>query len=351
MTDHATPPPAPESAPAPGNVPANAPAPGNVPAPAPGNAPQNAPDPLLAALAAPVAVPEDPAVLAEREARRALRRKAAVRWGGAALVFVLAGTGTALAVTAPERTDLPGLATASDGRYTFAPLTLPPLPAGKNAPDDKGKSLHHADLRHLLLPAPEEAGGSLTPPVFPAPGAGAIPSGAPTASGSPTASPAPSAAAGAPAAGSGFGQWVPCDALAEDQQDPVKVRVLLLEDACRAATVREWTASDGTRTQIRLLRFGSVRESWEAFADLRSKGRPKAAADTRSTPHDDWDTLDGMSLTTVESTAAGSKGAPTARVAYLSAADVLAVVTMTNPAGVPTAPFRQVVTLQADLLS
>ncbi|MET8546772.1 hypothetical protein ABZW03_40080, partial [Kitasatospora sp. NPDC004799] len=309
----------------------------------PGGVPEA--DPLLAALAAPVAAPVDPAVLAEQEAHRVRRRKAAVRWGGAVLVFALAGTGSALAVTAPERTDLPGLATASDGRYTFAPLTLPPLPSGKAAPDDKGKSLHYADLRHLLLPAPKEAGGSLTPPVFPAP------SGTPAASGSPTASASPAASPTAAAPAGAFGQWVPCDALADEQQDPAKARVLLLENACRAATVREWTASDGTRTQIRLLRFGSVRESWSAFADLRAKGRPKAAADTRSTPHDDWNTPDGMSLTTVEATTAGSKGAPTARVAYLSAADVLAVVTMTNPAGVPTAPFRQVVTLQAELLA
>ncbi|MGW1178869.1 hypothetical protein ACWD4P_34700 [Kitasatospora sp. NPDC002543] len=331
MTDHATPPP---------------PAP-DAPGAAPG--PDAAPD----VLAAPEAAPVDPAVLAEQEARRTRRRKAAVRWSCAALVFALAGTGTALAVTAPDRTDLPGLATASDGRYTFAPLTLPPLPAGKNAPDGKGKTPHHADLRHLLLPAPKEAGGSLTPPVFPAPTAGSTPSGTPTAPGTPAASPTAPASASASAAAPGTepGQWTPCEALAEDQQDPVKVRALLLENACRAATVREWTASDGTRTQIRLLRFGSVRESWSAFADLRSKARPKAAPDTKGTPRDDWDTLDGNSLTAVESTTAGTKGAPTARVAYLSAADVLAVVTMTNPAGVPTVPFRQVVTLQADLLA
>ncbi|MFF2617321.1 hypothetical protein [Kitasatospora sp. NPDC058046] len=339
MTDHATPPPAPANAPVPGK----------------------GADPVLEALAEPVAEPfaaaEDPAALAEQEARRTRRRKAAVRWSGAVLVFALAGTGSALAVTAPDRTDLPGLATASDGRYTFAPLTLPPLPAGQEAPDDKGKSPHHADLRHLLLPAPKEAGGSLTPPVFPAPTA-AAPPGSPTASPSAPATPAPSdsASAGASASaagsapGSAFGQWVPCDAIADEQQDPVKMRSVLLEHACRAATVREWTASDGTRTQIRLLRFGSVRESWGAFADVRSKGGPKAAPSTKGTPHDDWDALDGSSLTLVESTTAGTKGAPTARVAYLSAADVVAVITMTNPAGVPTAPFRQVVTLQGELL-
>ncbi|MFE7589601.1 hypothetical protein ACFU6K_09375 [Kitasatospora sp. NPDC057512] len=339
MTDHATPPPAPGSAPEAGAAPVL--------------------EALAAPVAAPVAAPEDPATLAEREARRTRRRKAAVRWSGAVLVFALAGTGSALAVTAPDRTDLPGLATASDGRYTFAPLTLPPLPAGKEAPDDKGKSPHHADLRYLLLPAPKEAGGSLTPPVFPAPTAAATPSGSPTASPSAPASPASpassasasaGASASASAAGSALGQWVPCDAIADEQQDPVKMRSVLLESACRAATVREWTASDGTRTQIRLLRFGSVRESWGAFADLRSKGSPKAAPSTKGTPHDDWDALDGSSLTLVESTTAGTKGAPTARVAYLSAADVVAVITMTNPAGVPTAPFRQVVTLQGELL-
>ncbi|MFI2611036.1 hypothetical protein [Kitasatospora sp. NPDC018619] len=321
MTDHATPPPAPVAGPA---------------------------DP-----AAP-AVPEGPAAVAQREADRTRRRRAAVRWSGAALVFALAGTGSALAVTAPDRTDLPGLATASDGRYTFAPLTLPPLPAGSAAPDGRGNSPHHADLRHLLLPAPREAGGSLTRPTFPAPVP--TPSGTPGADASPTpsaptasASASASAGAGAPAA-SAFGQWVPCDAIADEQQDAVKARATLLEYACRAATVREWTASDGTRTQIRLLSFGSVRDSWGAFADLRAKSRPKAAPDTRNTSRDGWDDFDGNSLTMVESTTAGTKGAPTARVAYFAAADVVAVVTMTNPAGVPVAPFRQVVTLQSQLL-
>ncbi|WP_224284776.1 hypothetical protein [Streptomyces sp. LS1784] len=307
--------------------------------------PEAVADPAVPLVPEDPAAPADPTVLAEQEARRTRRRKAAVRWSCAALVFALAGTGTALAVTAPERTDLPGLATASDGRYTFAPLTLPPLPAGKEAPDGKGRSPHQADLRYLLLPAPKEAGGPLTPPVFPAPTLG------PTPSASPTASPTPSASATALAPVSEFGQWVPCDAIAEEQQDAAKMRSLLLADACRAATVREWTASDGTRTQIRLLRFGSFRESWDAFTALRGKAQPKAAPDTRTTSHSDWDTVDGISRTVMESTTAGPKGDPTARFAYVSASDILAVITMTNPAGVPTVPFRQVVTLQSDLLA
>ncbi|MFF7994707.1 hypothetical protein ACFZDG_33660 [Kitasatospora xanthocidica] len=288
---------------------------------------------------------QSPEALAAQEARRARRRKAAVRWSCAALVFALAGTGTALAVTAPERTDIPGLATASDGRYTFPPLALPPLPSGKAAPDGKGKSLHYADLRHLLLPVPKEAGGSLTAPTFPAPTA------SPTASGSPTASPTASATPSAAPTAAAVADWVPCDAILAEQQDPAKLSQLLLENACRAATVREWTASDGTRTQIRLLRFGSTGESWGTYNSLRAKSAPKAAPDTKSTSHENWDTVNGVDLTALESTANGPKGNPTARVAYLSAADILAVITMTNPDGIPAAPFRQVVTLQSDLLA
>ncbi|RKT20190.1 hypothetical protein BX285_4672 [Streptomyces sp. 1114.5] len=339
MTDHATPPP-PASDPLP-------PQPPTAPATPP------APEPAIGAVEFTDFAPT-PEELAQQQARRARRRKAAVRWSCAALVFALAGTGTALAVTAPERTDIPGLATAGDGRYTFPPLTLPPLPSGKAAPDGKGKALHYADLRYLLLPAPKEAGGTMTAPSFPAPTPKATASGSPTASptGSPATSPAASAAphpgaAPAPA----LADWVPCDAILAEQQDPAKLRELLLEDACRAATVREWTASDGTRTQIRLLRFGSAAESWDAFSSLRSKGRTKAAPDTRTTAHKDWDTVDGVDLTALESTANGPKGNPTARVAYLCAADILAVITMTNPDGVPTPPFRQVATLQSDLLA
>ncbi|MEU9042964.1 MULTISPECIES: hypothetical protein [unclassified Kitasatospora] len=363
MTDHATPPqpasdplPPPPAPPAPPAPPVAPEAPTAPPAPpVTPEAPTAPPVPPLPETAigaveftAPALTPE---ALAEQEARRARRRKAAVRWSCAALVFALAGTGTALAVTAPERTDIPGLATASDGRYTFPPLTLPPLPSGKAAPDAKGKSLHYADLRYLLLPAPKEAGGSVTAPTFPAPTASPTASGSPTASpttppaASPTAAPTPAQAAAAAAA------WVPCDAILTEQQDPAKLRELLLQNACRAATVREWTASDGTRTQIRLLRFGSTGESWDTYTSLRSKGRSKAAPDTKSTAHTDWDTVDGVELTTLESTASAPKGNPTARVAYLCASDILAVVTMTSPNGVPTAPFRQVVTLQSDILA
>ncbi|MGW2372149.1 hypothetical protein [Kitasatospora sp. NPDC001683] len=294
----------------------------------------------------------------EQAARRTRRRKAAVRWSCAVLVFALAGTGTALAVTAPERTDIPGLATADDGRYTFPPLTLPPLPSGKAAPDlkDRSKGLHQADLRYLLLPAPKEAGGSVNPPVFPAPtapasaSATAAPSDTPSATTSTSASAAPSASA-VPGGGTGLADWAACDALNSELQNPARLHGLLLQDVCRAATAREWTASDGTLTRIRLLRFGSPNEARDAYSRGRTELQLKAAPDAKIADGGGWDTVDGIEVTRKDSQETAGKGVPTTRVAYVSASDVVAVITMTNPHGVPATAFRQVVTLQSDLLA
>ncbi|MFI9365114.1 hypothetical protein ACIG5E_29295 [Kitasatospora sp. NPDC053057] len=299
----------------------------------------------------------------EQAARRTRRRRAAVRWGCAVLVFALAGTGTALAVTAPERTDIPGLATANDGRYTFPPLTLPPLPSGKAAPDlkDKSKGLHQADLRLLLLPAPKEAGGSVNPPVFPPPtapatatasasaSATAAPSGTPSAS--PSASASATASASAAAGATAPADWVACEAMGSELQNPARLHGLLLQNVCRAATAREWTASDGTLTRIRLLRFGSPSEARDTYFRGRTELQLKAAPDAKVADGGGWDTVDGIEVTRKDSQETAGKGVPTTRVAYVSASDVVAVITMTNPRGVPATAFRQVVTLQCDLLA
>ncbi|WP_380282985.1 hypothetical protein [Kitasatospora purpeofusca] len=278
----------------------------------------------------------------ERAARRTRRRRAALRWSAAAVVCALAGTGSALAVTAPERTDLPGLATKSDGRYTFPALVLPPLPSGKAAPKDN-RNRHAADLRQLLLPVPKEAGRQPVP--APSATGGGPASATASASATPSGSPAATSAGASPvprAAG-----LVDCNALTDEQQDPAAARALLSQHACRAATVREWTASDGTRTQIRLLSFGSSGEAWSAFAGLRDGKGPKDGATIGSATPQDWDEVYGVTLAT---RASGPGAAPTDRLAYLAAGDIVGVVTMTNPKGVPAAAFRQVVTLQSDLL-
>ncbi|MEE1785735.1 hypothetical protein PUR71_22930 [Streptomyces sp. SP17BM10] len=309
-------------------------------------------------VAPPSAAPETPEEREARLARRTRRRRAVVRWAAATLVCALAGTGTAMALTAPERTDIPGLATKSDGRYTFPALALPPRPPAKGPSVRKDREPHRADLRHLVLPAPKEAGGPLGPVVFPSPTAtpsasgsaspSAAASASPTASASSSGSASPSSSA---KAGAATADWAPCDAVLDEQQNPDAPRALLLQNACRAGAVREWTASDGTRTQIRLLRFGSYSECWDVFSGLRADSLPKALPGAKTGSHDGWDTLPNVDLAVKESSVQGDKGVPTARVAYLGANDVLAVVTMTNPKGVPVAPFRQVVTLQSDLLN
>ncbi|MFB7670842.1 hypothetical protein ACFC26_05420 [Kitasatospora purpeofusca] len=290
-------------------------------------------------------MPED----GERTARRARRRRAAVRWGAAVVVCALAGTGTALAVTAPERTDLPGLATPKDGRYTFPALVLPQLPSGQSVPRES-KGRHAADLRTLLLPVPVEAGGSLVPAAAPsAPVPSASGSASPSAPGSTSASPtgAPSASPAAPVGPAPVGR-VSCEAITADWKDPGSLRALLLQNACRDAAVREWTAADGTRTQIRLLSFGSQAEAWPMFDKLRRTGEPEdSTGGVQTGDIQGWDTVFGVDLATRE-----VPGAPPAtRIAFLSAGNVTGVITMTNPKGVPTAAFRQVVTLQSDLLA
>ncbi|MFI6155056.1 hypothetical protein ACIBCA_20445 [Kitasatospora sp. NPDC051170] len=341
MSDHTDQPRTPAPAPTPAPTPAPAPGVGETLELAATSDPHAAPAPAFPA-PGPAAAPPDP------QARRA-RRRAALRWGSATLVFALAGTGTALALTAPERTDIPGLATAGDGRYTFPALALPPLPAGKKAPDAKNNVPHWADLRYLVLPAPREAGAPATAQPFPTPTATPTPTPTDTPAPTTTTPATPTAAPTTPAA-TAFADWTPCDAIGADQQDATKLRPMLQRNVCLSAVVREWTTSDGTRTQIRLLRFASPHESWDAYTTVRARSAPKALPDSDTISLKDWDSTDGVALTALNGRKKTAKDLPTARLAYLSASDVMGVVTMTNPDGVPLASFRQVVTLQADLL-
>ena len=92
-----------------------------------------------------------------KKERRVLR--AALRWTAAVAVFVAAGASAAYGIAGMERTDVPGLATASDGRWVYPEITLPPLPSGSPGPfaETNRAGAHYADLRALVLPAPEGA--------------------------------------------------------------------------------------------------------------------------------------------------------------------------------------------------
>jgi hypothetical protein len=96
---------------------------------------------------------------AEFAAPAKVKRNPPWRWAGAVVVALAVGAGCAFGVMAPKRTDLPGLATAPDGRYVFAPLDLPSLAPGQADPTNTANlgAQHLSDIRKLLLPAPQNA--------------------------------------------------------------------------------------------------------------------------------------------------------------------------------------------------
>ncbi|MGW5780836.1 hypothetical protein [Streptomyces sp. NPDC003863] len=239
------------------------------------------------------------------------------RWTAAVLVCGGVGAGTAMGITAMDRTDVPGLATASDGRWEYPKLALPALPEGALRPftDGNGGEIHHADLRKLLLPAP--AGATVDPKLN--------------------------------------GGWVGLDSylalLKEKDRGPVKE--YLADSALRHVAARGWTTPDGTTTRIHLLRFSSVAFS-EAFKDetmdevSRFNRLPLGVEVSKiDTSVQDVD-VPNLSLYAYKEEA--PYGPEQTRWAYIQAGDTFAVVTQTRKGGVLTVPFQQTVALQAQLL-
>lgn len=260
---------------------------------------------------APAPVPEKP-----KKSRRPLLW-GIVRWTAAVLVLGGVGAGTAMGITAMERTDVPGLATESDGRWDYPKLSLPALPADAPRPWTEGNDaeIHHADLRKLLLPAP--AGATVDPKLK--------------------------------------GGWTGLDSylalLAE--QDRGEVKEYMKESALRHVAARGWTMPDGTTTRIHLLRFSSVAFS-EAFKDEVTReisqssrlplGVETAEIDT-STQDVEVQYVSVYSYEEVE-----PYGPQQTRWSYIQAGDTFAVITQTRKGGVRTVPFQQTVALQSQLL-
>lgn len=269
----------------------------------------------------PVAPPGNPADMWAVPAQliRAPRRRrpwvrTSLRWGTAVLLCLTVGCVTALAVTVPPRTDLPGLGTPADGRYVFPALKLPPLAPGVPAPADPGTggddaAPHPVDLRQLLLPAP----------------VGARP------------------VAGYP----GTRGWYPVSSMAT-VFSPVPL-ASWNELGLRHIAATAWTAPDGSRAEIYLLAYRSseaaTSEYYHDIGTLRLKAAPG---------------LDEFEVTSLPdmASAIGALGsapavpgkAPAARAAIIANGEVEALVVMTNPRIVSSTTFRQVVTLQDELL-
>ncbi|MEU9475727.1 hypothetical protein [Streptomyces sp. NPDC048191] len=252
--------------------------------------------------------------------RRVLR--AVLRWTAAAVVFAVAGTSTAYGITRMERTSLPGLGTRPDGRWDYPQIVRPPLPAGGPAPfaDRNKASVHYADLRKLVLPAPKGAKAD-------------------------------------PALAGDHGWVKPEVYLAEyaSKADRDALRGELTDHGLRHIAARGWTMPDGTRTRIYLLQFETGLIAGEVLQDEFTGYRDPTVAlrGAASNAMDEGYPTAGSSdgTTTVEEFAEQKPyGAEQVRQAYVCSGDVIALVVHSRAGGAKDVPFQQTVVLQQQLL-
>ncbi|MFB7357961.1 hypothetical protein [Streptomyces gardneri] len=266
--------------------------------------------------AEPQAEPAAPAPAVPGRTRRALW--AVARWTAAVVVCGGVGAGTAMGITALDRTDVPGLATESDGRWEYPRLRLPALPAERPRPFTDGNEgeIHYADVRQLLLPAP--AGATVDPGLN--------------------------------------GGWVTEEAFLSGYGKEQRARVaqVLRDSALRHITARAWTMPDGTTTRVHLLKFTSV-----AFADQFRVDAVQAGEAEEALPA-------GVSEGEIVEGAAGDVRIPDVTAyayreakpygpeqtlwAYVTAGDTVALITQTRKGGALAVPFQQTLVLQAQLL-
>ncbi|MFF4837224.1 hypothetical protein [Streptomyces sp. NPDC001315] len=267
---------------------------------------------------APEAVVTAPSAAQPPKDRRVLR--AVLRWTAAVAVFGAVGTATAYGITGMERTDVPGLATESDGRWEFPTLVKPPLPSGSPAPFAEANTAgaHYADLRALVLPAPEGATQDK--------------------------------------ALSGSDGWLKTeDYLAEyaQKEDRDEIRRKLVDSGLRHIAARGWTTPDGTRTRIYLLQFGTATVVEKALAsDAIAYTSPtyQVRGATDATYDEDFPEVAVSGIARTAYVEAKPYGPEQVRQAYLSAGDVYAVILQTRKGAAKAVPFQQTVMLQSQLL-
>ncbi|MFD9006072.1 hypothetical protein ACFV0T_34850 [Streptomyces sp. NPDC059582] len=270
---------------------------------------------------APVAEPvvPEPVVPRPPKDRRALR--AVLRWTAAVGVFAAVATATTYGIAGMERTDVPGLATESDGRWEFPAFVRPPLPSGSPAPfaESNTANAHYADLRALLVPVPKGATQDK--------------------------------------ALRGSDGWLATkDYLAEYTVDDERQELgqRLVDDGLRHIAARGWTTPDGTRTRIYLLQFGTAAVADKEYATAAVPfGTPayQVRGADGSTYDEDFSTRSAVSgLNRATYVEAKPYGPEQVRQGYVSAGDVVAVILQTRKGTAAAIPFQQTVTLQSQLL-
>ncbi|MEY2227514.1 hypothetical protein [Streptomyces sp. BF23-19] len=280
------------------------------------------------------AVTEAPATAEAVPAPPKDRRKlfAALRWTAAVVVFATVGAGVAYGITRPERTDIPGLSTEDDGRWTFPTLSQPALPAGAPLPQgpDNEDGTHYAPLTGLLLPAPM---GSKADDTVKADKDGTV----------------------------------PVDAFLEEYtpEERPKLKQSLEWDGLRQIAGRGWTTPDGTRTHVYLLRFHSsgfvdafkgcdsnMRLNGVSALDLDDVWSKAKNSQMNSTMLDfpGAANFDGTELSVYQELKP-LLGEEQSKIGCLRTGDVLGMVVQTRKGEVAPVPFHQTVILQSQLLS
>ncbi|WP_230195345.1 hypothetical protein [Streptomyces coriariae] len=279
--------------------------------------PDTAPVEGLPATETPTAPQGGPAAPKDRRVLRAV-----LRWTAVVTVFAALGAGTAYGIAGMERTDVPGLATESDGRWAYPEITRPPLPSGSPSPFDTKNwaQAHYADLRALLLPAPEGATDDKTL--------------------------------------RGADGWLPTKDFLnvfESKEDRDDVGQLLTDHGLRHIAARGWTTPDGTGTRVYLLQFDTGTVADDIYGELTTYGAPlhavRGAAEAEF--DDEYPTaadFDSMSVMRYSYDEVKPYGAEQLRQAYLRAGDVVAVVLQSRKGTAAAVPFQQTVTLQSQLL-
>ncbi|WP_460067189.1 hypothetical protein [Streptomyces sp. YKOK-I1] len=254
------------------------------------------------------------------EAVRGARLRGILRWAAAVTVFALVGASTAYGITRMDRTDVPGLETRSDGRWAYPTLTRPPLPSGSPAPFTRANpsGAHYADLRALVLPAPEGATQDKTL--------------------------------------AGADGWLATKDFLKEFEETRRgdIQDKLVDAGLRHIAARGWTTPDGVTTRVYLLRFGSVAVTEQVLGDdlTRYDGPvyPVRGADAYERDEDFPLTPQSKNVALTPYAETKPYGSEQVRLAYLSAGDVLAMIVQAGKGGMPVIPFQQTVVLQSELL-
>jgi hypothetical protein len=266
-------------------------------------------------------VPQPPAEQppgAPAKDRRVLR--AVLRWTAVVTAFAALGAGTAYGIARMERTDVPGLATESDGRWPYPEITRPPLPSGSPGPLDKANwaESHSADLRALLLPAPEGATDDKRL--------------------------------------RGTDGWLATKdflAVFQERSDRDDADQLLVDYGLRHVAARGWTTKDGTHTGIYLLQFDTGAVADTVYGKFTGYDSPVFAARGAAETEFDDAYPTAADIEDVQRQAyheVKPYGAEHVRQAYVRAGDVIAVVVQSRKGTTAAVPFQQTVVLQSELL-